>query len=209
MIVDYINEKLGWRIDPDIFSSLYTMILGAKISARKLSERFGIDLKVIQCFAAFVMAPIIEDAKDPGQNRKKSKATTLMMRKSASKLAEEPAADALTRTTNEIELINLDQGITAVIDPKRKPRDSPTVKIIREYLRPNETTMEWLGKKFKLNGMIVYGIYAMLINPTKRHNKCLKEATKEVMRRARIDEKHLQFCFRLTQLIVSRDRKSV
>jgi hypothetical protein len=115
-------------------------------------------------------------------------------------MMDDATTEATKRTAGEIELIQLDQGLNYPVSPTKRsaPKDSPTVKIIREYLRPNETTMEWLGKKFKLSGMIVYGIYAMLINPTKRHNKCLKEATKEVMRRARIDEKHLQFCFRLT-----------
>ena len=75
LIVEFLNEKLSWSIDPEIFSCLFTMINGAKISVNKLSERFGIDVKLVKCFAAFVMAPIVSDALPPGTAQKNRRGT--------------------------------------------------------------------------------------------------------------------------------------
>ena len=243
LIVEFLNQKLNWSIDPETFSCLFTMINGAKISINKLSERFGIDAKLVKCFAAFVMAPITTDALPPGTAGRKRRGTVFQSSKDEPifPMKDPNPTDELERSRAEdaresIEEIKLDdaakkgaittrvtvgkemlmgladtttttQGIA--LDTEESQGESPAVRIVRDYLRPSGETMEWIGKKFKLSGDIVYGLYAMLITPRARHNRAIKEITREVLRRCRIDESHLKFCTRLVQLITSRDPKTI
>jgi len=52
---------------------------------------------------------------------------------------------------------------------------------------PNEVSMEWLGRKFKLSGLEMTGLYAIMHGPTGRHFNALVAITTFVLDKVNLD----------------------
>ena len=58
-LVKFLNNGLGWRLDPDMMKSLFTMINGTKKESQK-SGFWGINEDVISCFSSLMLCPVLE-----------------------------------------------------------------------------------------------------------------------------------------------------
>lgn len=79
----------------------------------------------------------------------------------------------------------LDREIQIMIDEKRIP---PSFKALAESHQPSAESMEFMAKYFKLTGEQLLGLYSIIRGANKSEIPALREITREVLRRMRVDE---------------------
>ena len=74
-LVRFLNDKYGWKLDPNMMKSLFTMINGTKKESQQ-SGFWGINEDVISCFSSLMLCPVLEiDEEKEKQQAEEAKQT--------------------------------------------------------------------------------------------------------------------------------------
>ncbi|CAG9334001.1 unnamed protein product [Blepharisma stoltei] len=183
-VTDMLNRKYGWRLEHQTISSLFAIIHGVNIDFDELADQYDLDPEIVKS-----IAPIFAEKKYTEIPRLTTNVENV-------------------RDSNLIsgDIIQPDSEIQAMINENKLP---PAFKALAESHQPTAESMEWMAKFFKLTGEQLLGLYSIIRGANKRQGSALKEITREVVRRMRLDESFTDYLSHVTVWLTSLDVDSI
>ena len=179
-IVEFLNSKYGWKLDAQIISSLLAAVNGVKVDLDRLSVKYGFPEEMLRSVSPLFSEKKFTEIPRMGSDSQSLRETNL--------LSEE-------RETEDNEGMKLSLP--------------PSLKAWAQSQQPDQSTMEWMAKHFRLTGEQLLGLYAILRGGDKTHKSALRAISVELLRRMQIDEGYCDFMNAVVTWIASRDSESI
>lgn len=186
-LIEYMNAKFRWQLDRKLIASIMATIHGVDMEVRALAETFSIDPDLGQCLAC-----IFSEKRYSELYRDNSETDA--------SLTPRPNSDLFVA---DLKPMNSDRAKAQFVNP------APSAKAFAEANQPSAESFEWMAKHYKMNGSQLLGFYAVLRGANKYYTEAVRDLTKEVLRRMRVDESFTDFVAAASIWLVSTDLASI
>ena len=181
-LVEFLNTKHSWRIDPEIIRSLLIAANGVVIDLERLSGKYMLNQQILKSISPLFSEKKLTDVRSIGIEQAKQQAFKSLM--------------GLDLDSSGIDLLSLENI-------------PPGLKSWIESQQPTEETMEWMSGYFGLTGEQLLGVYAILRGGNESHEAALRSISAELLRRMQIDERFTDHLSNIVIWATSYDEKSI